>query len=145
MPIPPPISSQSDRSRGVASAKRGNHTRGTDTTGPSDNVTDSASFENDASTASVGSPSTFHVQLDRLVEGLRLCVATAEGGDRRNVVAVFVSLHDHVELLRHDLILGQGCLAPPLAAPISQPVGRRGRVYTPTIQRAQLLLRPFRA
>ena len=51
MPTPPPISSQSDRSLGVASASRGNHARGTDTTRPSDNVTDSVSFEHDTSTA----------------------------------------------------------------------------------------------
>ena len=51
MPMPPPTSSQSDRSRGVASASRGNHARGTETPRPSDNVTDNVSFEHDTSTA----------------------------------------------------------------------------------------------
>jgi hypothetical protein len=37
---------------------RGNHTNGTETTRPSDNVTDSASFEHDTSTASVSALST---------------------------------------------------------------------------------------
>ena len=58
IPMPPPISSQSDRSRGDASASRGNHTSGTETTRPSDNVTDSASLEHDTSTASVSAFST---------------------------------------------------------------------------------------
>jgi hypothetical protein len=43
--------SQSDRCRDVASASRGNHTRGTETTRPSVSVTESASNEHDTSTA----------------------------------------------------------------------------------------------
>jgi hypothetical protein len=58
MPMPPPISSQSDRSRRDASTSRGNHTRGTETTRPSDSVTDSASLEHDTSTASASALST---------------------------------------------------------------------------------------
>jgi hypothetical protein len=58
MPMPPPISSQSDRSRGEASNNRGNHTKGAETTRPSDKVTDSASFEHDTFTASVSVFST---------------------------------------------------------------------------------------
>src|SRR5271169_4967544 len=51
--MPPPINSQSDRCRGDASASRGNHARGTETTRPSVSVTESASIEHDTSTASV--------------------------------------------------------------------------------------------
>jgi hypothetical protein len=56
--MPPPISSQLDRSLGDASNKRGNHTNGAETTRPSDKVTDSASFEHDTSTASASVFST---------------------------------------------------------------------------------------
>ena len=48
--MPPPINSHSDRWRGDASASRGNHTRGTETTRPSVSVTESASIEQDTST-----------------------------------------------------------------------------------------------
>ena len=51
-PTPPPINSQADRWRGEASASRGNHTRGAETTRPSVNVTESASCEHETSTAS---------------------------------------------------------------------------------------------
>src|ERR1019366_3052849 len=51
--MPPPINSHWDRCRGDASASRGNHTRGTETTRPSVSVTESASIEHDTSTASV--------------------------------------------------------------------------------------------
>src|SRR5712692_481091 len=71
IPMPPPINSQSDRSRGEASASRGNHTRGTETTRPSDNVTDSASREHDTSTASVSAFST-KVLMPSLQEELRV-------------------------------------------------------------------------
>src|ERR1039458_44812 len=50
--MPPPINSHSDRWRGDASASRGNHTRGTETTRPSVSVTESASIEQDTSTTS---------------------------------------------------------------------------------------------
>src|ERR1035438_2156422 len=50
--MPPPINSHSDRWRGEASASRGNHTRGTETTRPSVSVTESASIEQDTSTTS---------------------------------------------------------------------------------------------
>ena len=50
--MPPPISSQPVRCWGDASASRGNHTRGTETTLPSVSVTESASVEHDTSTAS---------------------------------------------------------------------------------------------
>ena len=56
--MPPPISSQSDRFRGVASANRGNHARGADTTRPSDNLTDSASLEKETPTTSASVFST---------------------------------------------------------------------------------------
>jgi hypothetical protein len=48
--MPPPINSHSDRWRGDASASRGNHTRGTETTRPSVSVTESASIDQDTST-----------------------------------------------------------------------------------------------
>ena len=50
--MPPPIKSQSDRCPGDASASRGNHTRGAETTRPSVSVTESESLEHDTSTAS---------------------------------------------------------------------------------------------
>src|SRR5229473_2966809 len=56
--MPPPISSQSDRSLGEVSNNRGNHTKGAETTRPSDKVTDSASSEHDTSTASASVFST---------------------------------------------------------------------------------------
>src|SRR5579872_1099668 len=49
--MPPPINSHSDRCRGDASTSRGNHTRGTEITRPSVNVTENASAEQDTSTA----------------------------------------------------------------------------------------------
>src|ERR1039458_7566745 len=58
--MPPPINSHSDRWRGDASASRGNHTRGTETTRPSVSVTESASIEQDTSTTSA---SVFSVKL----------------------------------------------------------------------------------
>src|ERR1035438_10889913 len=51
--MPPPISSQSDRSRLDASASLGNHTSGAETTRPSESLTHRASREHDTSTASV--------------------------------------------------------------------------------------------
>src|ERR1035441_10719991 len=51
--MPPPINSTWEVSRGDASASRGNHTRGTETTRPSVSVTESASIEHDTSTANV--------------------------------------------------------------------------------------------
>src|ERR1039458_4084384 len=56
--MPPPISSHSDCSRVDAPASLGNHTRGTETTRPSDNVTHSASPEHSTSTASVSALAT---------------------------------------------------------------------------------------
>src|ERR1700691_1710850 len=56
--MPPPISSQSDRSRFDAPASLGNHTRGTETTRPSESVTHNASREHETSTASVSTFAT---------------------------------------------------------------------------------------
>src|SRR5271157_5483470 len=56
--MPPPIGSHSDCSRAVAPASLGNHTSGTETTRPSDNVTCSASPEHSTSTASVSDLAT---------------------------------------------------------------------------------------
>ena len=69
------MSSQSDRSRGDASASLGNHTTGTETTRPSDNVTDSVSLEHETSTASVSAFST-KVLVPFLQEGLRVLHAS---------------------------------------------------------------------
>ena len=56
--MPPPISSQSDRSWLDAPANLGNHTKGAETTRPSDSVTDSASREHNTSTANVSPVAT---------------------------------------------------------------------------------------
>jgi hypothetical protein len=69
--MPPPISSQPLRCRGDASASRGNHTRGTETTLPSVSVTESASVEHDASTASA-SVFSVKVRIPPLQEELRI-------------------------------------------------------------------------
>src|ERR1035441_8555858 len=69
--MPPPINSQWDRCRGDASASRGNHTRGTETTRPSVSVTESASIEHDTSTASV-SVFSVKVVIPFLQEELRI-------------------------------------------------------------------------
>src|SRR5262249_46960528 len=57
-PTPPPIASHCLRCAGVASSRRGNHTKGTDTVRPSSNTTVSESSEHDASTANASAAST---------------------------------------------------------------------------------------
>src|SRR5258708_28299406 len=69
--MPPPINSQPDRCRGDASASRGNHTSGTETTRPSVSVTESASVEHATSTASV-SVFSVKVVIPFLQEELRI-------------------------------------------------------------------------
>src|SRR5271157_3857723 len=58
--MPPPINSQPDRCRGEASASRGNHTSGTETTRPSVSVTERAS---DVDVTSLASASVFSVKV----------------------------------------------------------------------------------
>lgn len=67
----PPISAESDRCRGDASASRGNQTSGTETTRPSVSVTESASVEHDTSTAST-SVFSVKVLIPSLQEELRI-------------------------------------------------------------------------
>jgi hypothetical protein len=57
-PTPPPIASHRLRCAGVASSRRGNHTKGTDTIRPSSKTTVSESSEHDASTANASLVST---------------------------------------------------------------------------------------
>src|ERR1039457_5812440 len=69
--MPPPINSHSDRWLGDASASRGNHTRGTETTRPSVSVTESASVEQDTSTTRA-SVFSVKVLIPSLQEELRI-------------------------------------------------------------------------